>query len=130
MTRPDISYALNQLARKLTAPMQNDWIRVKQVLHYIKATAAYGVWYPSAKTNEVLTGYSDSDSVGDEESSKSRTGYIINFNGSAIHWKTQLQKHTTLLDRSERSGSDCTLRHGRRNGSGDCTLNDELCAMA
>lgn len=96
MTRPDISYAVNQLARRLTAPTQNDWIRVKQVMRYIKATTPYGIWYPSMKTKEVLTGYSDSDFAGDKESSKSRTGYIVSFNSSAVHWKTQLQKHTTL----------------------------------
>lgn len=96
MTRPDISCAVNKLARNMANPTMDDWHNVTQVFRYLKATINLGIKFASkcvAESN--LIGYSDSDFAGDK-SSKSTTGWVILFNGAPIHWKTQLQKHITL----------------------------------
>lgn len=64
MTRPDISYAVQQLARKLTEPKKNDWIRVKQLMRCIRGMTTQGIYYSAEQTEESLTGYSDSDLQG------------------------------------------------------------------
>ena len=96
-TRPDISYAVNCLARKTAAPTNNDWKAVKQFARYLKGTPDIGILFrKDAQREPTLVGYSDSDFAGDSSSSKSTTGYIILFNDAPIHWKAQLQKHVTL----------------------------------
>lgn len=109
-TRPDISYAVNQLARKMSAPTTNDWIRVKQVMRYIRGTFDYGIMYQNTKCGStLLLGYSDSDYAGNETTSKSTAGYLIEYNMAAIHWKSQLQKHVTLSSSEAEVIALCTL---------------------
>lgn len=95
-TRPDIAFAVNQLTRKSAAPTTSDWKKVKHVLRYLKGTPNLGIKFKSEVISENLIGYCDSDFSGCVETSKSTTGYVILFNNSPFHWKTQLQKHVTL----------------------------------
>lgn len=95
-TRPDIAFVVNRLARKLAAPTQNDWKRVKHLLRYLRGTVTTGIKYHDKTSKETLIGYSDSDFAGNIITSKSTTGYIILFNESPFHWKSQLQRHVTL----------------------------------
>lgn len=110
MTRPDIAFAVNQLARKLSSPTENDWKRVKQVLRYLIGTLDYGIMYQKKEdTGPKIIGYSDSDFSGDSDTSKSTTGYVIMFNKQAIHWKSQLQKHVTLSSTEAEVIALCSL---------------------
>lgn len=95
-TRPDIAFAVNQLARKMAAPSENDWKRVKQVFRYLVGTINMGIKYQRNVKDQRLVGYSDSDFAGNKATSKSTTGYVIMFNEAPFHWKTQLQRHVTL----------------------------------
>lgn len=95
-TRPDIAFAVNQLARHMASPTTNDWRRAKQVFRYLNGTIGAGLKYGIGLHDKRLVGYSDSDFAGDQPSSKSTTGYVIKFNDAPFHWKTQLQRHDTL----------------------------------
>src|SRR5690349_10309751 len=44
-TRPDITYAVNQLSRYLSNPGQPHWLAGKRVLRYLKGTAKAGLLY-------------------------------------------------------------------------------------
>ena len=59
-TRPDLSWAVNRLARNLAEPRKVDWAMLKQVLRYVKGTLGYKLVYLKAD-KLVLSGYSDSD---------------------------------------------------------------------
>lgn len=78
-SRPDIAYAVNQLARKMASPNESDWKRAKQVLRYLKSTIGLGIMFRKVSVEmPTLIGYCDSDFAGDE-TSRSTTGYVILF---------------------------------------------------
>lgn len=109
-SRPDISFIVNQLARRMASPREIDWKSVKHLFRYLRGTINVGIKYYNTKRSEYeIIGYSDSDFAGDEQSSKSTTGYVMLFNGAPFHWKTQLQKHITLSSTEAEVIALCTL---------------------
>lgn len=96
-TRPDISFAVNKLQRKMASPTADDWKRAKYLMRYLVGTVKLGIKFSEdCASGPALIGYSDSDYAGDLDSSRSTTGYLILFNQAPIHWKSQLQRHVTL----------------------------------
>lgn len=60
ITRPDISYAVNQASQFLHAPTDAQFQSVKRILRYVKGTIAFGLSFRRPHTNTIL-GYSDAD---------------------------------------------------------------------
>nr|GEZ14261.1 hypothetical protein [Tanacetum cinerariifolium] len=60
ITRPDLSYAVNQVSQFLHASMQDHFQAVKQIMRYVKGTLSYGLSFSHATAPTVL-GYSDAD---------------------------------------------------------------------
>lgn len=111
ISRPDISFTVNQLARKVANPTETNWKQIKHLFRYIKGTVGLGIKYERKLlgNNQALISYSDSDFAGDGESSKSTTGFVILFNNSPIHWKTQPQRHVTLSSTGAEIIALCSL---------------------
>jgi hypothetical protein len=86
-TRPDIAYAVGQLARKMQSPSVDDWQNGKRVIRYLKGTINLALVYNS---KEPIIGYSDS-SYAEEKDRKSVGGYIFKQAGAAISWKSTKQ---------------------------------------
>jgi hypothetical protein len=103
-TRPDISYAVSQVARFSHAPKQSHAIAVKKILRYLKRTSTMGTIISISKRELILDCFVDADFAGlfkrdpDHEPSsvKSRTGYIIKLAGCPLIWKSQLQTSIAL----------------------------------
>lgn len=93
ITRCDIAYAVNRVSRKVAEPTTFDWQNVKRILRYMKGDKM-ALKY-SEMDNKGLVAYCDSDFAGDE-SSKSTTGFVINYGGAPILWKSQKQKLVSL----------------------------------
>jgi hypothetical protein len=102
-TRPDISYAVSQVARFSNAPKKSHATAVKTILRYLKRTATSGI-IMKPTTGFEINCYVDADFGGlfradpDSEptSARSRTGYIIQLNGCPLIWKSQLQTQITI----------------------------------
>ena len=94
VTRPDITYAVNKLARFSANPKAVHWNAVKRVMRYLKATIDHSITYGG--TEEDLIGHCDSDWGGDEIERRSTTGYVFTLNGGAVAWASRLQKTTAL----------------------------------
>lgn len=107
-SRPDISFAVNRLARKVANPTESDWKQVKHLLRYLSGTVNLGIKY-ARKGSCAITSYSDSDYAGDTDTSKSTTGFVILFNNAVFHWKTQLQRHVTLSSTEAEVIALCSL---------------------
>ncbi|GJZ67929.1 uncharacterized mitochondrial protein-like protein [Tanacetum coccineum] len=60
ITRPDISYVVNQVSPSLHAPTISYYQEVKRILRYIKGTLAFGLYF-SKPTQTSILGYSDAD---------------------------------------------------------------------
>lgn len=99
-TRPDIAYAVSQVARFTADPRQVHATAIKTILRYLKKTKDKGTIVRPAKHFH-LDLYVDADFAGlykqeddrDPNSVRSRTGYVILLSGWPIIWKSFLQSH-------------------------------------
>ena len=106
-TRPDISFAVSQVARFSHNPKKSHATAVKVIVRYLSGTKSRGVVYKRPKSLNIEC-YVDADFAGlyghesptNPLSVKSRTGYIISVGGCFILCKSQLQS-TIALSTSE-----------------------------
>jgi hypothetical protein len=102
-TRPDIAFAVSQIARFTHAPRQSHATAVKMILRYLKRTFDKGTIVKPTGTLD-LQCWVDADFCGlyrrepDDApvSAKSRTGLIIALGGVPLFWKSQLQHEIAL----------------------------------
>lgn len=95
-TRPDISYAVGQVAQFCHDPKQVHWSAVTRILSYLKGTSKFGVVYKVGEKPQVLTAYADSDYAGDTDSRKSTSGFLLIFNEGPIAWGSRRQSCVSL----------------------------------
>ncbi|CAL8173518.1 unnamed protein product [Prunus armeniaca] len=62
ITRPDLSYAVNQVCQFMHSPTTTHWTAVKRILRYVKATYNYGLLYKPGLSH--LTAFSDATTLG------------------------------------------------------------------
>lgn len=96
--RPDLAYAVKELARHVGAPTEEDWLRLRHAVKYLKGTEDYVYKLeprsstPSSSTSPLLLEvYADSDWAGCPETRKSTTGVAVLLNGSVIHHYSRTQ---------------------------------------
>ena len=97
-TRPDIAFAVSQVARFSHQPKQTHANAVKRIIKYLKGTAEHGCIFTKPKSLS-LDMYVDADFAGlygvepieSPISVKSRTGYVIAISGCYLMAKSQLQ---------------------------------------
>ena len=92
-TRPDIAYAVGNVARFSSKPSQQHWIAVKRIMRYLNGTVNYGLVYEGDSTIE---GFSDADWAGDLDDRKSTSGYVFMMSGAAISWNSKKQSCVAL----------------------------------
>ncbi|XP_019171418.1 PREDICTED: uncharacterized protein LOC109166974 [Ipomoea nil] len=89
-TRPEITYAVQQLSQYVDKPRNTHLMAAHRVLRYLKGSPRKGMFYP-ANSQIKLQGFSDSDWATCAETRKSVTGYSIYLGKSLISWKTKKQ---------------------------------------
>ena len=94
-TRPDIAYAVSNVAKFSANPTRQHWNAVKRIMRYIKATLNYGLLYQK-DWPENLVGYSDADWGGDLDDRKSTSGYLFMMSGAATSWRSKKQSSIAL----------------------------------
>jgi len=102
-TRPDITFAVSQVARFTHSPKKSHGIAVKIIVRYLKGTLKQGTIVSKFHALDV-EGYSDADFCGlfgyDPShlisSAQSRSGYIIKVAGCPLVWKSQLMQSVCL----------------------------------
>ena len=94
-TRPDISYAVNHLARFLQNPSQQHINAAKHIWRYIAGTVDKGLLFKRGNNLEMAV-YTDSDFMGCPETSRSTSGCLITLAGAPVVWRSQLQKEVVL----------------------------------
>ncbi|XP_021767835.1 uncharacterized protein LOC110732199 [Chenopodium quinoa] len=91
MSRPGISYVVQQISQFLGAPRKPHFDAALHVLRYLKGSLNFGLFYPT-NSDFVLTGYNDADWGTCSDSGRSLTGYCVFLGNSLISWKTKKQK--------------------------------------
>jgi len=95
-TRPDISYAVGVVSRKLENPTKADVTQVKRIFRYLRGTTDVGIVYKPQQNRKTLVCYSDADHGGDKTSERSTTGVICVYSGGAISWLSQRQMSVAI----------------------------------
>ena len=90
ITRPDIAYAVSLVSQFMHAPIILHLSIVKRILRYLKGSIGRGI--VMAKNGHTqITGYSDSDWVGNAIDRKSTTGYCMFVGGNLVSWRSKKQ---------------------------------------
>ena len=97
-TRPDISFAVSQLASFNSSPVQRHWNSVCRVFRYLKGTENYCINYSFGPVSDEFSSalklqlFSDSDYASDITSRRSVSGYILMVGGGPVSWQSKRQK--------------------------------------
>lgn len=83
-TRPDISYAVGQVAQFSNNPGRTHCEAIKRILAYLKGTISYGIRYKGTNNNGILSAVSDADYAGDLFSRRSTTGFLLTLNAGPV----------------------------------------------
>ena len=89
-TRPDIAYAINNIARFCSNPTKEHWTATRRIFRYLRGTANCGLLYKKTDS-DALVGYSDADWGGDPDDLKSTSGYCFQIGGTLVSWKSKKQ---------------------------------------
>ena len=99
-TRPDITYATEELARALQQPTTAHQQKLKHPLRYIKETKHKQIIRPTAKLPAKaipdLNVFVDSDWAGCPTTRKSTTGFVVTLLGTTINYGSRTQATIAL----------------------------------
>ena len=107
LTRPDISYAVQQICLHMHAPRAPHLALVKRVLRYVRGTLEFGL-HLRASSSTTLTAYSDADWAGCSDSRRSTSGYYVYYGDSLISWSSRRQ---TTVSRSSAEAEYRAVAH-------------------
>jgi hypothetical protein len=82
--RPDLAFSVGYMRLFMQRPTTEHQQAMKRIIHYVAGTLDYGLYYPRCPREAHLVGYSDSDHVGDIDTSKSMSGIIFFFSKCLI----------------------------------------------
>ncbi|CAL1410065.1 unnamed protein product [Linum trigynum] len=90
-TRPDISYATQQLSQYMAYPSVLHFKAVQGIIRYLKSSPASRLFFPS-KGSFHLKAFSDSNWAACVDASRSISGYAIYLGDALFSWKCKKQK--------------------------------------
>ncbi|KAE9052152.1 Retrovirus-related Pol polyprotein from transposon TNT 1-94 [Phytophthora rubi] len=92
VTRPDIAFAVNQVAAHASSPAKSHWTAVKNILRYIEGTKNMGLIYRRNESAVPVRVYTDADWVNNEEDRRSVSGVLVQVFGNSVSWQTKRQR--------------------------------------
>ena len=95
MSRPDIAFAVNQVAKFCQKPGQAHWNAVKRILAYLAGTRNLGLCFGKGHPMDAV-GYSDADYAGDITNRRSMTGFLFLLHGGPVSWTSRQQTCVAL----------------------------------
>jgi hypothetical protein len=97
-TRPDLAYVTGIVGRYSANPKHCHWELLKRVFRYLKGTRDWGITYNGYGIGMDMNflGYTDADWNGDNDTSRSTSGYVFISNDGAISWSSRRQSMVAL----------------------------------
>ncbi|GKG08321.1 ribonuclease H-like domain-containing protein, partial [Tanacetum coccineum] len=96
ISRPDLSYAVQQLCLYMHVPREPHLNAMKHVLRYLRGTTDIGLQLFRSTTSQLIT-YSDADWAGCLATRRSTYGYCVFLGDNLLTWSS---KHQDTLSRS------------------------------
>ncbi|GJZ23302.1 ribonuclease H-like domain-containing protein [Tanacetum coccineum] len=98
-TRPDLSYAVQQICLYMHDPREPHFSALKPIMRYVQGTMDLGLYlYAFATTS--LVGYTDADWVGCPSTRRSTFGYCVFLGDNLLSWSAKRQ-HTISRSSAE-----------------------------
>ncbi|XP_022014124.1 uncharacterized mitochondrial protein AtMg00810-like [Helianthus annuus] len=89
-TRPDISYAVQQICMHMHAPTIDHWNALKRIIRYLQGTSAYGL-HLGPVPDLRLVANTDADWAGCPDTRRSTSGYCVYLGENLISWSSKRQ---------------------------------------
>jgi len=94
--RPDIMFGVSLISKFMAQSLKSThWLVGKRILRYVAGTGNYSILYAS-DLNFKVTGYIDSDFVGNIDDRRSTSQYVFSFGLGAVSWASVKQSIVTL----------------------------------
>lgn len=90
LTRPDISYAVQQICLFMHSPRDSHLNLLKRILRYVRKTSHLGL-HLTKSTNKDLVAYSDADWAGCPDTRWSTSGYCVFYGDNLVSWSSKRQ---------------------------------------
>jgi hypothetical protein len=103
ITRPDISFVVQQVSQFMQAPTHLHLATVRHIVRYLHGTSARGLFFP-VDSPICLVAYSDADWAGCSDTHCSITGWCMFLGNSLVSWKSKKQ------DRVSKSSTESEYR--------------------
>ena len=102
-SRPDIAFAVHQVARFAHEPKHSHAVAIKRIVRYLKCTRDHGLvmrpkgdWKIDCWVDSDFCGTWGSEDPEDPVVAKSRTGYILTLAGCPLMWVSKLQTEVSV----------------------------------
>jgi hypothetical protein len=89
-TRPDISYAVQQICMHIDAPQNAHFLALKRIVRYLKGTAHMGLMMRKSSVSS-LVGFTDADWAGCPDTRPSISGYCVFLGDNLLSWSSKRQ---------------------------------------
>ena len=94
-TRPDISYAVQQVCLHMHDPREPHLAALKRLLRYLRGTVDYGLLLHRSTSSELVV-YTDADWAGCPDTRRSTSGYAVFLGGNLVSWSSKRQPVVSL----------------------------------
>ena len=87
-TRPDLTYAVQQVCLHMHDPRESHLAALKRLLRYIRGTVGFGLVLHRSPTSELVV-YTDADWAGCPDTRRSTSGYAVFLGGNLVSWSSK-----------------------------------------
>ncbi|XP_021308772.1 uncharacterized protein LOC8063854 isoform X1 [Sorghum bicolor] len=90
-TRPDITYAVQQICLHMHDPREPHLTALKRILRYLRGTVDFGLLLHRRSPSTELVVYTDADWAGYPDTRRSTSGYAVFLGGNLVSWSSKRQ---------------------------------------